>query len=174
MTGRAGSRPESAVLLPPAPAQVAPPSSIAPEVASTALIVRGKVATRVSLTFTQPMKPSAVSNVHNYFLYDTSVRSGKLKNALIPLKSAQYQARTATVTLVPARRLDPSGTYLLTNVDITNPLKSEADIQRASARQSSFKSRAGVPLNGLGTGTGSFGELVMRKPAPAGLDRPST
>ena len=167
MTARvvAGWKPPT--LLPPIPAQVAPSTAIAPRIAGTTLIVKGKAVTGISVTFTQPMKSASVSNVRNYFLYDAGSRVTKLKDALIPLKSARYKPNPATVTLVPARRLDPSGTYFLTNVDVANPLKTDADIHRASARQSSFKSLAGVPLNGLGTGTGSFGELVSRKP-PAG------
>ena len=169
MTARVAARPHAmttppvVVGLPPsaAPAGVAPP-----RVAMTQLIVRGKVVTGISLRFTQPMDPGPVSDVRSYALFDSGVRGRGLQAVSVPLRSASYNPASATVTLTPASRLKPSGTYVLTNVDVSNPLDTHADYFRAYARQAGFTSLAGVPLDGIGTGTGSFAETITRRPTP--------
>jgi hypothetical protein len=105
-----------------------------PTITSARLVVTGHNASGIALTFSKPMAPATVGNIHNYSIWTPHEPAG-LPDALsfpvgvaselvpvgappagvptvdrrtIALKAAQYDASTDTVVVVPARPLELS------------------------------------------------------------------
>jgi hypothetical protein len=133
-----------------------------PAIISAHLIFHGKIGTGIAITFSQPMAPASVANVHNYAVTTETEYSpaesliaglgsaGESQGPFysrwpVPLKAAQYSPTTNTVTLIPKRPLKASVVYTIQNGD---PLAKHAltDLQGSALRN--------IPL--LSPGTGSF------------------
>ena len=71
----------------------------------------------IKLIVNKPMDPAQASNVKNYVVYSQTVQGSDfgspamswLETTPVPLKSAEYDTATNTVTLIPRRRLTPFG-----------------------------------------------------------------
>jgi hypothetical protein len=115
------------------------------------LIVRGKTASGIAITFSKSMAPATVDNIHNYVV---SQAGGKLglnnfwqPNAYastlpVPLKSAQYNPATNTVTLIPKKPLSSSTVYTIQNA--TPTAKHTLTDSNGNPALGNFSSPAGV------------------------------
>jgi hypothetical protein len=82
------------------------------------LIEQNKAASGISITFTHPMSPASVENIHNYLITTTRPQHESDYFGLIqwigtvgvpvPLKAANYDPATNTVILIPRKPLHPS------------------------------------------------------------------
>ncbi len=135
-----------------------------PAITSAHLIFHGKIGTGIAVTFSQPMAPASVANVHNYAV-TTETEYNPAENLLtglvqlgenpgpfysrwpVPLKAAQYSPTTNTVILIPKRPLKASVVYTIQNAD---PLTKHAltDLQGNVLRN--------IPLVSPATGSFTF------------------
>ena len=88
-----------------------------------------RVAGGIDVTFSKPMDPAAVQNVHNYALKFSPTQQFSLADLTgvglietlnyakqpIALRRATYNASTNTVTLVANEQLGPNGSYTISN-----------------------------------------------------------
>jgi hypothetical protein len=102
------------------------------KITSARLIFQGKSASAIAITFSGPMSPASVENVRNYDVYTGSdgvspagAVAGVLaflggeasgRSVTVPLKTAQYDPTTNTVTLIPSKPLRASITYGIASV----------------------------------------------------------
>ncbi len=125
------------------------------------LIFDRKTASGISITFSQPMAPASVENVHNYAVI-TRARASLLATLFgpyattestddgtfysiwpVPLKAAQYDPTTNTVTLIPKKPLSASVTYTISD---GNP----------AGKDNTLTDAQGNSLQGNPPGTGWF------------------
>ena len=88
-----------------------------------------RVAGGIAVTFSQPMDPATVTNIHNYAVKFASNQQFSLEDltgfglvqtlsnskAVIGLRRVTYDAATDTVTLVPNEQLGSLGSYTISN-----------------------------------------------------------
>ena len=88
-----------------------------------------RVAGGIAITFSKPMDPATVTNIHNYAvkfapsqqfsLADLTgvglVQTLNTTKSVIALRRATYDATTNTVTLVPNEQLGSEGAYIISN-----------------------------------------------------------
>lgn len=93
------------------------------------IIAVQRVAGGIAVTFSQPMDPATVANIHNYAVKFASNQQFSLEDltgiglvqtlsnskAVIGLRRATYDAATDTVTLVPNEQLGSLGSYTISN-----------------------------------------------------------
>jgi hypothetical protein len=105
------------------------PAEVPPSITSAHLVTQDKSAVGIALTFSKPMSPAAVTNIHNYAVVFTPSQQisvyqmtaiglvNEITNGRhqIELKSARYNPSTGTVTLVPKAKLNTAGTYVIKN-----------------------------------------------------------
>ncbi len=114
--------------------------------------------TTIVLTFSDPMTAAPAQDPANYRLVwaNQAHRPGTTVDEVIPIRRAQYDAATESVTLRLVRRLSPNRTYTLT-VNGTSP--------------GALTSTSGTYLDGPGTGGAGvdavirFGRRVLPNPA---------
>ncbi len=140
----------------------APPAP--PVITSAHLIVRGKHATGIAITFSQSMAPATVENTHNYAIStmvapnlgdDFNFFAGNLTSFKSPevveyiaIKAANYDAAMNTVTLIPRTPIRASATYRIQN-QIPFPKHPLTSVQ-------------GIPLQGT--------DVFESRPAPGGFE----
>jgi hypothetical protein len=107
---------------------VSTPDAVPPAINAVRIVRRGSVGKGIALTFSQPMAPSTVENVHNYAvksvpkaqldlvaLSSTSILqpSPYTNNPphSVALRAARYNAATDTVILIPKSPLTPAKSY---------------------------------------------------------------
>ncbi len=150
------------------------PQALPPTITSVRLITTGRHASGIALTFSKPMAPATVDDVHNYRIttvYTTDGNSDPLApyldyfagtnlsygtdyhNQTIVLKAAQYDPSTDTVLLTPAKPLGSSASY---SVLSTNQMAGHVitDLQ-------------GNPVASAGAVDGTFFITVQRRPYAA-------
>jgi Big-like domain-containing protein len=96
-----------------------------PAITNAYLILNRKTVSGITITFSQPMAPASVENVHDY-----SVTTGRNENFAdwfglvrykaevnfpVPLKAARYDPTTNSVTLIPRKPLSASVAYEIQN-----------------------------------------------------------
>jgi hypothetical protein len=100
-----------------------------PEAVPPSIVGVTRVAGGIAITFSKPMDPSTVENIHNYTVKFTPSQKFSLVNLTgfgliktlnpanqgIPLRRATYDAATNTVTLVATEQLGPNGSYTVSN-----------------------------------------------------------
>jgi hypothetical protein len=104
------------------------------------LIVHGKTASGISITFSGPMSTASVEDVRNYsvskqgsmqngwdFFYMQPVSNRRFTS--IPLKAAQYDPATNTVTLIPRKSLRASAVYEIHNASPRTQRNTLTDLQ---------------------------------------------
>ncbi len=88
-----------------------------------------RVAGGIAVTFSKPMNPSTVDNIHNYAVKFSPSQKFSLAELTgfglietlnsakqgIPLRRASYDAATNTVTLVATEQLGPNGSYTVSS-----------------------------------------------------------
>ena len=88
------------------------------------LIARGKTVSGIAITFSKSMAPASVDNIHNYVVSQAGRKLGLnnfwqpntyASSLPVPLKSAQYDPATNTVTLIPKNPLSSSIVYTIQN-----------------------------------------------------------
>jgi hypothetical protein len=121
---------------------VSGPDAVPPMITGVHVVRKGKVGAGIAVTFSKPMAPGTVTNIHNYKLthklslsqYDnllqvTNPLLSPVPNSTLPtvfdtlpkrtrriaLKAARYNAATETVTLIPRNPLPSSGSYTIAN-----------------------------------------------------------
>ncbi len=105
---------------------VSGPDAIPPTITSSQLITRGRHPTGIAITFSKPMAPATVENVHNYVVSGFHKGSTFLNPlALVApagffdtirhyaLKAADYDPATRTVTLIPRQPFEWSPGYIV-------------------------------------------------------------
>jgi hypothetical protein len=113
----------------------------------------------IELIFSQPMDPVQASNVKNYAVYTDVVRNHGIYNplallaplasttvtpTLVPLKSAQYNAATNTVTLIPRRHVSYSPPPIVTE---GNPAHAAGRANAAAGAAHGLVDLRGDPIN---------------------------
>jgi hypothetical protein len=107
--------------------------AVPPAITSVRILRTGSVANGIAVTFSQPMAPAVVENLHNYSVRSVPqpqldvVRLGTA-NVLqlspytsgggpqhVPIKAARYNAATRTVVLIPKERLTPSKSFTVSS-----------------------------------------------------------
>jgi hypothetical protein len=114
------------------------PDAVPPTVTSVQLVTQGKLASAVVLSFSKPMAPATVENIHNYRILSPpkTIMDNSLLGALFggrfggysettlyhsfPISAATYDPSTATVTLTLKRPAKASSLY---EVSSAYPLK---------------------------------------------------
>jgi len=141
------------------------PSAVPPSIVYVHMIKRG-----IAVTFSKPMAPATVKNVHNYAVkYSPSQQFSVedltgvgLINTLntmsqpIALKRAVYDASTDTVTLIPKVSLPASGTY-----QIKSPASLAAKLDRPYKAQP-LTDLDGNVLNSNGMVAGAFSISISK------------
>jgi hypothetical protein len=88
-----------------------------------------RVAGGIAITFSKPMDPATVQDIHNYAVKFSPSNNFNLEDLTgfgliqtlntakqpIPLRRATYNASTNTVTLVATEQLGPNGSYMISN-----------------------------------------------------------
>jgi hypothetical protein len=88
-----------------------------------------RVAGGIAVTFSKPMDPATVADIHNYAVQFAPSQQFNLEDltgfglvqtldttkSVISLRRASYDAATNTVTLVPNEQLGPNGAYIISN-----------------------------------------------------------
>ena len=88
-----------------------------------------RVAGGIAVTFSKPMDPATVENIHNYSVKFSPNQNFSLENlygvglvqtlnttkTTIPLRRASYDPATNTVTLITNEPLGPNGSYEISN-----------------------------------------------------------
>jgi hypothetical protein len=159
---------------------LASPALIPPTIASTQGTPRGIV-----LTFSKPMDPTAASNVNNYSVRATSTSSKtnpflvpidlatiplhfdssiatKSSNSTqtVPLRAAEYDPATNSVTLIPSRKLAYAASI---TVSQGHPTKASGRLGAQSNPGPGLTDLEGNPINGETT-PGKFQVSVLRRP----------
>jgi hypothetical protein len=135
-------------------------------------VVQGKIATGISMTFSHPMSPASVENVHNYAVTTGHLEDfyevfpfGHYKSEVmvpVPLKAARYDPATNTVTLVVKK---PKGLGVVYEIRNATPLSKH--------RLTDLQGNA-VQANGSGPGAFYFALNKGYRPTdPAALGRPT-
>jgi hypothetical protein len=103
---------------------VSGPDAVPPTMTSAQVINFGRHASGIAITFSKPMAPATVENVHNYSV--SSLQTGNtslnplaliapagyfMKIGYSALKAAHYDPSTRTVTLIPKQPLISSNGY---------------------------------------------------------------
>jgi hypothetical protein len=101
-------------------------------ITSAHLVFQRKSASGIAITFSQPVSPASVENLHNYAV-TTKTPENSVANAIsgllsigesngpfysirpVPLKAAQYNPTTSTVMLIPKKPLKISADYEIQN-----------------------------------------------------------
>ena len=140
-------------------------------ITSAHLVTAGKAAAGIALTFSKPMAPAAVANIHNYKITFnpsqkftvTDLTGVGLVNEIanqshqVSFRAARYDAATDTVTLIAKAKLDTAGSYVIKNA-----------ASLGSRRNSATKARPLTDLDGnainLGTTAviGAFSVSISR------------
>ncbi len=101
------------------------PSAVPPSIVSAQLVRLGPENLAIALTFSKPMSPATVKNIHNYSITFRSSQQfgvsdlnglGLVQTIVNPrhtvaLRAASYEAATSTVTLIPNIKLKITGSY---------------------------------------------------------------
>ncbi len=103
------------------------PDTSAPQIINTQMQTKGRLVTGFVITFNKPMDPASVENTSNYIVEDSRtirrVKGTMAKTAAsIPLTSANYNAATNSVTLVPAIRIRRSPFYEVLSPEYANAM----------------------------------------------------
>jgi hypothetical protein len=100
-----------------------------PAAVPPSIVAVQRVAGGIAVTFSKPMDPKTVANIHNYLIRFTPdaqfgftqltgvglVQSLDDTPTAIVLRRASYNSATNTVTLVPNEQLGPNGSYTVSN-----------------------------------------------------------
>jgi hypothetical protein len=115
------------------------------------LLVRGKTASGIAITFSKSMAPATVDNIHNYVVTQAPPKLGfnnfwqantYASSLPVPLRSARYDPTTNTVTLIPKKPLRSSIVYTIQNA--TPIAKHTLTDSEGNAALGNFTSPAGV------------------------------
>jgi len=147
------------------------PAAVPPSILSAHLVTRARSAAAIALTFSKPMSPATVENIHNYTITFTPlqnftvsdlngvglVRTITNQRQTVALRAASYDPSTDTVTLIPKEKLRTAGSY---------QIKSPASL--GSRRHSAHHAQPLTDLDGnsisLGTSSviGAFSITISR------------
>ncbi len=144
------------------------PSAIPPSIVAVQRVAGG-----IAVTFSKPMDPATVANIHNYAVKFTPSQQFSLadltgvglvetlNNAKTPigLRRASYNAATDTVTLVPNEQLGSQGSYT-----VSNPASLLAKGNRPR-KAHALTDLQGNPLDEGESASGVF-SITIRKGAP--------
>jgi hypothetical protein len=100
-----------------------------PDAIPPSIIGVQRVAGGIAVTFSKPMDPTTVQNIHNYVVKFSPTQNFSLENLYgvglvqaldnttqkIPLRRATYNPATNTVLLVATEQLGPNGSYTISN-----------------------------------------------------------
>ena len=100
-----------------------------PDAVPPSIVAVGRVQGGIAVTFSKPMDPATVENIHNYAVKFTPSQQFSLADLTgvglvqtlnktktpIGLRRASYNAATNTVTLVPNEQLGSAGSYTVSN-----------------------------------------------------------
>jgi Bacterial Ig-like domain len=141
------------------------PDAVPPSIVATER-VRGGIA----VTFSKPMGPKTVTNIHNYAVKFSPTQQFSLTEltgvgliqtldnttASIHLRRASYDSATNTVTLVPNEQLGPNGSYTVSNP--SNLLAKRGGPRKAHA----LTDLEGNPLDEGGSHLGTFSITISK------------
>jgi hypothetical protein len=146
------------------------PLDVPPSITSAHLFARGSNARGIAITFSKPMSPASVENIHNYSVVYNETKKfsiadltafgllGALSNPrrIISLRAAKYDPATNTVTLVSNASLKTSGSY-----EISSP--SSLLSHRAHAKKAQpLSDLQGKVINPTGAVGGVFSISISR------------
>jgi hypothetical protein len=142
------------------------PDAVPPMITSAQLITQGRHASGIAITFSKPMAPATVENVHNYSV-STLQKGNTILNPLAlvappgyfmsirysALKAARYDPSTQTVTLLPRQPFSASNVY-----NVQSPPRLAGHVITDVEGNPLYDSDSG-PMNG------HFQILVTRRPS---------
>ncbi len=153
------------------------PQGLPPSITSARLVFTRRHASGIAITFSEPMAPATVENLHNYSIVTGHEAAGvpepvaiplDVLSALVPItppsaggpildsrpiaiKAARYDAATDTVILIPTKPLVPSRDYFV------------ASPKRLAGH--AITNLEGEPLYATGMNAGSFSIAVHQRPS---------
>jgi hypothetical protein len=135
-------------------------------------VVRGKTATGISMTFSHPMSPASVENVHNY-----AVTTGHLEDFYEMFPFGHYKSEVMTPVPLKAARYDPSTNTVILTLKKPRGLGVVYEIRNATPlAKHTLTDLQGNAVQANGSGPGAFYFTLnkgYRPTDPAALDRPT-
>jgi hypothetical protein len=137
------------------------PAAVPPAITTAHLVVQGKDAVGIAITFSKPMAPAQVANIHNYTIifkpsqnFTVSDLTGiglvqQIANQShkVAFRAARYDPATDTVTLIARQKLSTTtGSYVI---------KSPASLASRKARATNAQPLTDLDGNAINLGTTS-------------------